>query len=93
MQEYLDNEAKLAWSDIEMSEYELIRKDRGYIFQEFLKAAKDIVEFGKIEKGTNATFIEMLDFFCEKEILFFEPSDNLIYPNSRIYVKGMQRLE
>jgi len=38
-------------------------------------------------------FDEMLDFFCEKEILFFEPSNALIYPNSKIYIKGMQRLE
>jgi hypothetical protein len=32
----------------------------------------------------------MLEYFCEKEILFFEPSNNLIYPNSRIYVKAME---
>ena len=40
LQEYLDNEAKLAWSDMEMSEYELIRKKKRIFIQRIFKSSK-----------------------------------------------------
>ena len=92
LQEYLDNEAKLAWSDIKMSFREFVKKDKPYLIEEFKKIIKPIIDNGYIKSSENKIFLEMLDFFCEKEILFFEPSDTLIYPNSRIYVKAMQKL-
>ena len=48
------------------------------------------VDFATLKK--DILFDETLDFFCQKEILFYEPSNNLIYPNSRVYYKAMERL-
>ena len=43
-------------------------------------------------KQNNKKIFEILDFFCEKEILFCEPSEKRVYPNSQIYINDMQRL-
>ena len=92
LQKYLDNEAKLALSDIKMSFWHLGDRD---MIETFKAISKDILEYGYF-KGvdfTNSIQKDVIDYFCEKEILFFEPSDTLIYPNSRIYVKAMQRMK
>jgi hypothetical protein len=56
--------------------------------------AKDIVKYNCFEKidFTDNIQKQVIDYFCEKEILFFEPSDTKVYPNSRIYYKAMELL-
>jgi AAA+ ATPase superfamily predicted ATPase len=93
LQEYLENEAKLALSDFRMCFREKRRKRKDNLIEdEFVKVAKEIIANGYAILKKDTLFDEMLDFFCEKEILFFEPSDTKVYPNSRIYVKGMEKL-
>ena len=93
LKEYLENEARLALSDFNMCFREKRKKRKDNLIEdEFIKAAKEIVANGYATLKKDALFDEMLDFFCEKEILFFEPSDTKVYPNSRIYVKAMELL-
>ena len=95
LKEYLENEAKLADSEIfaHLRSQRKQRKDT-LMTKEFKMIAKEILDNGYAlaENKDSELFDEMLDYFCEKEILFFEPSDSLIYPNSRIYVKAMELL-
>jgi hypothetical protein len=91
LEEYLENEAKLADSEI-FAHFRAIAKKEP--IDEFKLIAKDIVKQGYFDRvdflNINQKFA--IDYFCEKEVLFFEPLDKRVYPNSRIYVKGMQRL-
>ena len=64
----------------------------------FLIIAKDVVKQGKFnlkEQDTKlkAQLIDVIDVFCEKEILFFDPQTGIITPNSRIYLKAMEDLK
>jgi hypothetical protein len=63
----------------------------------FLIIAKEIVKQDKFnlkEQDTKlkAKLIDVIDVFCEKEILFFDPQTGIITPNSRIYLKAMEEL-
>ena len=91
LKEYLENEAKLAMSEIKMCFYELAKQDINAedIFKEI---AKEIVNKGYAQLKNDKKYIEIIEYFCEKEILFFEPSDTNIYPNSQIYAKAMQKM-
>ncbi len=92
LQEYLDNEAKLALSEIKMSFYELFRKRNIEAENIFKNIANEIIKNGFATLKNEKEYIEIIEYFCEKEILFFEPSDTNIYSNSRIYVKAMEKV-
>jgi len=93
LEEYLENEAKLADSEIS-AHFRAKRKQRkdNLIEDKFMEIAKEIVANSYATLKKDVLFDEMLDYFCQKEVLFFEPLDKKVYPNSRIYIKGMQRL-
>ena len=91
LKEYLENEAKLATSEIKMCFYELAKQDI-YADDIFKEIAKEIVNNGYAILKNDKKYIEIVEYFCEKEILFFEPSDTNIYPNSQIYAKAMQKI-
>jgi len=57
---------------------ELIKKEK-YILKE-----KDL--------NTQKRVYPVIEVFCEKEILFYDPQTGLITPNSRIYLKAMEDL-
>jgi hypothetical protein len=44
----------------------------------------------KQDKKTQKKVMPVIDVFCEKEILFFNPQTGVITPNSRIYLKAME---
>jgi AAA+ ATPase superfamily predicted ATPase len=93
LEEYLENEAKLALSDFNMCFRELVMKDKEELIEYFKKVSKEILKNGySFYDGTDKKMFEMIDYFCQKEILFFEPSDTKVYPNSKIFVKGMEKL-
>jgi AAA+ ATPase superfamily predicted ATPase len=95
LKEYLENEARLADSEI-FASLRSKRKQRkdSLMTKEFKLIAKEILDNGYalVEDKDSELFDEMLDYFCEKEILFYEPSEKRVYPNSRIYVKAMEML-
>ena len=90
LKEYLENEAKLAWSDI----LAVYRKHKSVeLIESFEKSAKEILKNGyDMVNKTDFKKMDMVNIFCEKEILFFEPSNTKVYPNSKIYVKAMELL-
>jgi hypothetical protein len=66
---------------------------------EILKViAKEIIKNGyfdidKQDKKFQKKLMPVIDIFCEKEILFFDPQTGIITPNSRIYLKAMEKLK
>ena len=90
LEEYLENEAQLALSDF-LAIYRRYKSVE--LVNSFEKSAKEILKNGyDVVEKTDFKKMDMVNIFCEKEILFFEPSNSKIYPNSRIYVKGMEKL-
>jgi len=64
--------------------------------QTFIKIKDKILENGYLELEdliTDKMMNTLIDEFCEAEILFFEPMDNRVYPNSKIYQKGFELLK
>ena len=77
---------------------EIILKFRGLTDGEidaFKKLVKDILvsSFFDLQKEPNNPLLnKMIDEFCEIEILFFEPANNKIFANSKIYAKAFEIL-
>ena len=70
------------------TELEILAKAK----EKFLKLAKDIVKIGefRLDNSEDEELIDVIDVFCEREILFFDPQTGIITPNSRIYLKAME---
>ena len=92
LQDYLDYRTKFAKSEIMMLFRENRLKDRDYLNPAFLTIAKELLEKGYFDTNLNTDKnIDMaIEFYSEKEIFFFEPLDNIIYPNNKLYIKGME---
>jgi AAA+ ATPase superfamily predicted ATPase len=94
LKEFLENEKINAYMQI----LEILKRYKKYNLssnakEEFLKIAKDIVKNGKfLFINANEKLLDIIDVFCEKEILFFNPQTGIITPNSRIYIKAMQEM-
>ena len=46
----------------------------------------------KEKRSTKQELLPIIEVFCEKEILFFDPQTGIITPNSRIYLKAMEEI-
>jgi len=93
LQEYLNYAQKLAFSEINMTFGELANIDKDYLNDIFIDISKEIVKNGYFQMNRrDKNLNEVVDYFCQKEILFFEPLDTNIYPNSKIYQKAMELL-
>ncbi len=92
LKEYLDFQQKIAKSEINMLFRENRLKDREYLNPSFLQIAQEIVKNGYFDANLNTDkYVDMaMEFFSEREILFFEPIENIVYPNNRLYKKGME---
>jgi AAA+ ATPase superfamily predicted ATPase len=98
LKEFLEKEKLNAYMQID----EIFTRYKKYKLTEdvselFLIIAKEIVKQGKFnlkEQDTKlkAKLIDVIDVFCEKEILFFDPQTGIITPNSRIYLKAIEEL-
>ena len=98
LKEFLEKEKLNAYMQID----EIFTRYKKYKLTEdvselFLIIAKEIVkqgEFNLKEQDTKlkAQLIDVIDVFCEKEILFFDPQTGIITPNSRIYLKALEEL-
>ena len=96
LKDYLESE-KL---DTKMQIDEILTNTKKYnlpkiIDEEFLIIATDIVDNGLIDlnakdRTTKQKLMPIIEVFCEKEILFFDPKTGIITPNSRIYLKAIE---
>jgi len=95
LKEYLDRQAFLAESEIiDLRRY--LEDDEQEIFE---KVGEEITRNGyyvlskkKDDKLNDNKLNKVIEFFSEKEILFFAPPGRKVTGNSRIYEKGMERL-
>jgi len=96
LREFLEREKLDAFNQID----EILIKREKYKLPEnrvelFIKVAKEIIENGKYElRGKRIEEKEevypIIEVFCQKEILFFDPQTGVVSPNSRIYLKAME---
>ena len=94
LQDYLDYRTKIAKSEITMLFRENRLKNRKNLNPAFIEIAKEIIKNGYFDTNFNTdTDIDMaIEFFSEREILFFETLENILYPNNQLYLKGMELL-
>ena len=95
VKEFLEKEKINALNQIR----DLFRRKKKYNLavnakEKFLIIAKDIVKTGEFRLNDNEDeeMMDVIDVFCEREILFFDPQTGIITPNSRIYLKAMEDL-
>ena len=94
LQDYLNYRTKFAKSEITMLFRENRLKNRKNLNPAFIEIAKGIIKDGYFDANFNTdTDIDMaVEFFSEKEIFFFEPIENIVYPNNQLYLKAMELL-
>ena len=94
LEEYLEHQAFLAYSQIVDFLARENSQEEEKIFREL---AKIIIKDGKFVLKDNFPnkheFIKVISKWAEKEILFFDPLTLEVKGNSRIYEKGMEKLE
>ncbi|MDQ7032825.1 MAG: ATP-binding protein [Desulfonauticus sp.] len=91
LKEYLENEIEITKNEIKFTFRELRKLNKEYLIEPFKEIIKDILTKGYSDKESKE-IEEAIDFFCEKEILFFDPIKNTTTANSKIYVKAFERL-
>jgi len=91
LKEYLEEETEIAKNEIEFSFRDLRKRDKEYLIKPFKEIIKDIVEMGYSKRATKE-HDEAIEYFCEIEILFFDPLKNSVRANSRIYVKAFEKI-
>ena len=91
LKDYLESE-KL---DAKMQIVEIFKRYKKYNLPKeskdiFLRMAKRLIKEDIRFEDLMEEEIGIVDVFCEKEILFFDPKTGIITPNSRIYLKAME---
>ncbi len=93
LEEYLEHQAFLAYSQIVMFYHQgKFSKEEIEIFENICKeilANSSLV----LSKDKNPKYLEVISKWAEKEILFFDPLTLEVKGNSRIYEKGMEKLQ
>lgn len=89
LKEFLEREAWLAYTEID--EFLAVFNDEEVEF--FTKVAEEIVKRGYYSiRGLKEDKRKFLQMWAEKEILFYDPLELRVVPNSRIYAKGLEIL-
>ena len=83
--------ARIAENEIKFNFRELRKLNKEYLLNPFIDITKDILSSGYSDKSSKE-YDETIEFFCEKEILFFDPIKNIATVNSKIYLKAFSRL-
>jgi AAA+ ATPase superfamily predicted ATPase len=89
LEEVLNQLLKEAVAEVNFSLIELLKK--GILNKEKVKEVFNSIVYNNFYDYTKTDLktIPIIEFLCEKEILFFEIMDNYIYANSRIYQKAI----
>ena len=91
LKEYLENEVKLAKSEIiEIMKRFLDDKKR----EIFKGVAKDIIKNGYYEgrEDEEKEYLEVIDFMTEREIFFYDPLEQKVTGNNRVYERAFEKL-
>ena len=91
LKEYLEEEAEIAKNEIEFSFRDLRKKNKEYLIKPFKEIIKDIIDMGYSKRATKE-HDEAIEYFCDVEILFFNPIKNITTANSRIYIKAFEKI-
>ncbi|WP_022670081.1 ATP-binding protein [Hippea alviniae] len=92
LKEYLEHRAFLAYTEM----VDLLTNEEDFNKRKIFKEiAKEIVKNGRfIAKEELPTQVKkIINFYAEKEILFYDPLTLEVKGNSRIYEKGMEKLK
>jgi len=91
LKEYLEKETEVAMNEIRFTFRELRKEDKEYLVDAFLEIAKEILKKGYTQKDDKLS-TETIEYFCDKEILFFDPIEYKTYTSSKIYKKAFEKL-
>ncbi|NPA39242.1 MAG: AAA family ATPase [Thermodesulfobacteria bacterium] len=87
LKEFLEQEAWFAYTEID----EFLAEFKDEEVEYFKSVAEEIVEKGYYSlEGLKKDKREFLAMWAEREILFYDPLELKIFPNSKIYVKGLE---
>ncbi|MDQ7032888.1 MAG: ATP-binding protein, partial [Desulfonauticus sp.] len=89
LQQYLENEAKLAESEIIDLMRRFLNKKEKDTFKQIIKI---IVDKGFFETGEedNEVLVKVIDFMAEKEVFFYDPLTRKVTGNNKLYEKGFE---
>ena len=90
IKEYLENEVELAYSEIDS----LLMTKRDKYIKPLIDITKDILKKGYFLNSSiyPKEYFDTIKYFCEREILFYNPADRKVTANSKIYEKGFEKL-
>ena len=91
LRKYLENEVKLAKSEIIEIMKRFLDEKKREIFKE---VAKEIIKNGYYEsrEDEKKEYLEVIDFMTEKEIFFYDPLEQKVTGNNRLYEKAFEEL-
>jgi len=90
IEKYLENEVKIALNEIEffIAQKDISDED----VEKFNFIAKEILENGYFYSKELKKYLKTISLFCEVEILFFDPINNITTTNSEIYNKAFEEM-
>ncbi|MDQ7032156.1 MAG: hypothetical protein Q9M37_05510, partial [Desulfonauticus sp.] len=91
LKKQLEEMTEMAENEIKFTFKEARKSNKDYLIDAFKNIVKDILKKGYSNRDSKEDE-EAIDFFCEKEILFYNPVKNITTANSRIYVKAFERI-
>jgi len=91
LKEYLEKEVKYAKSEIiEVLKREMDEKERK-IFKDIIKIIVD-KGFYESKEDEKKEYLKVIDLMSEREIFFYDPLEQIVKANSRIYVKAFEEI-
>ena len=87
LKEYLEKEARIAKNELIYLIRKYFKKDD---IDSFAKIIKKILENGFYESGVEAIENNAINIMSEQEVFFYDPLENKITPNSKIYEKAFE---
>ena len=90
IKEYLEHRAFLAYTEM----VDVLRRIEHWKRKVFREVCEIILKEGyfQVSDRDDIKLEEVISFFSEREILFFDPKSLKVTGNSRVYEKGMERL-
>ena len=91
LKEYLEKEAKYARSEIvEVLKREMDEKQRE-IFKDIIKIIV-VKGFYESKEDEKKEYLEVIDLMSEREIFFYDPLEQIVRANSKVYVKAFEKI-
>jgi len=60
--------------------------------EKFYFIIKEIIKNDYFDNDKFEGYLEVIDIFCEQEILFFDPLENIVSANNKLYQKAFELL-